>query len=155
MADAILVLNAGSSSLKFSVFLNQERPELLLRGQIEGLVTQPSVAARDPAGNAVGEQSWEPGVTLAHDGAIEFQFAWGRGKLGEHRIVAAGHRAVHGGHKFTQPVLIDPDVLAALEGFVSLAPPHEPPSLAAIRAIIQRFPALSQVACFDTSFHCM
>ncbi len=153
MADAILVLNAGSSSLKFSVFLNRERPELLLRGQLEGLFTRPYFVARDTAGNPIGERTWGPGTKLGHDGAIEFLFAWGRGKLGEHRIAAAGHRVVHGGLKFTQPVLIDPDVLADLEASVPLAPLHQPHNLAAIRAIIERLPELPQVACFDTSFH--
>jgi acetate kinase len=154
MADAILVLNAGSSSLKFSVFLDGEPPELLLRGQLEGLFTQPRFVARDHAGGVAGEKEWADGTRLGHDGAIEFLFAWGRGgALREHRIVAAGHRVVHGGLKFTQPVRIDPDVLAALEALVSLAPLHQPHNLAAIRLIVQRVPELPQVACFDTAFH--
>src|SRR5262249_50751694 len=88
MADAILVLNAGSSSLKFSVFLDREQPELLLRGQLEGLFTQPHFVARDPTGNHIGERTWEPGTQLGHTGAIEFLFGWGRGKLSGHHIVA-------------------------------------------------------------------
>jgi acetate kinase len=154
MADAIVVLNAGSSSLKFSVFLDGESPEPLLRGQLEGLFTRPHFVARDHAGGVVGEKEWTAGTRLGHDGAIEFLFAWGRGGvLRGHRIVAAGHRIVHGGLKFTHPVLIDPEVLAALEAFVPLAPLHQPHNLAAIRAIVQRVPELPQVACFDTSFH--
>jgi acetate kinase len=154
MADAILVLNAGSSSLKFSVFLDGEPPGLLLRGQLEGLLTEPRFVARDAAGHVVGEQGWAKGTALGHPGAIEFLFAWGRGgALGGHRIAAAGHRVVHGGPKFTRPVLIDPEVLAALEGFVPLAPLHQPHNLAAIRAIVQRVPELPQAACFDTAFH--
>jgi acetate kinase len=154
MADAILVLNAGSSSLKFSVFLDGEPPGLLLRGQLEGLFTEPHFVARDAAGNVAGEQRWAAGTKLGHQGAIEFLFTWGRGgALGGHRIMAAGHRVVHGGLKFTQPVLIDPDVLAALEALVPLAPLHQPQNLAAIRAIVERVPELPQVACFDTSFH--
>jgi acetate kinase len=153
MADAILVLNAGSSSLKFSVFLNREPPELLLRGQIEGLFTQPHFVTRDPAGNAVGERTWEPGTNLGHSGAIEFLFGWGRGKLGGHRIVAAGHRVVHGGRKFTGPVLIDPGVMTALEAFVPLAPLHQPHNLGAIRAVAEHAPELPQVASFDTAIH--
>jgi acetate kinase len=154
MADAIFVLNAGSSSLKFSVFLDGEPPEPLLRGQLEGLFTQPHFVAHDHAGGVVGEQKWTTGSRLGHDGAIEFLFTWGRGgALLGHRIVAAGHRVVHGGLKFTHPVLIDPDVLAALEALVPLAPLHQPHNLAAIRAIVQRVPELPQVACFDTSFH--
>jgi acetate kinase len=154
MADAILVLNAGSSSLKFSVFLQGEPPEPLLRGQLEGLFTQPHFVARDHAGAVVAEKKWAANTMLGHDGAIEFLFTWGRGEaLRGNRIVAAGHRVVHGGMKFTRPVLIDADVLAALEACVPLAPLHQPHNLAAIRAIVQRVPQLPQVACFDTSFH--
>jgi acetate kinase len=154
MANAILVLNAGSSSLKFSVFLDGEPPGLLLRGQLEGLFTEPHFVARDAAGNVAGEQRWPAGTRLGHQGAIEFLFTWGRaGALGGHRIAAAGHRVVHGGLKFTRPVRIDPEVLAALEALVPLAPLHQPHNLAAIRAIVQRAPELPQAACFDTSFH--
>src|SRR5438105_2984961 len=154
MADAILVLNAGSSSLRFSVFLDGEPPEPLLRGQLEGLFTQPHFVARDHAGGVIGEKAWAADTRLGHGGAIEFLFSWSRGgALRGHRIVAAGHRVVHGGLKFTQPVRINPEVLAALDAFVPLAPLHQPHNLAAIRAISERVPELPQVACFDTSFH--
>jgi acetate kinase len=154
MADAILVLNAGSSSLKFSVFVNGEPPQSLLRGQLEGLLTRPRFVARDDGGQVVGEQDWPAGTSLGHEGAIEHLFTWGRGgALGGHHIVAAGHRVVHGGLKFTRPVRIDPDVLAALDAFVPLAPLHQPHNLDAIRAVADRVPQLPQVACFDTSFH--
>jgi acetate kinase len=154
MADAILVLNAGSSSLKFSVFLDGEPPRSFLRGQLEGLFTRPRLVARDESGRGIGEKEWATGTQLGHEGAIEFLFTWGRGgPLGGHRIVAAGHRVVHGGMQFTQPVRVDADVLVALEAFVPLAPLHQPHNLAAIRAIAERVPELPQVACFDTSFH--
>src|SRR5437879_1894527 len=154
MADAILVLTAGSSSVKFSVFLPGDPPEELLRGQIEGLSTQPRFQARDHAGSVVGDKQWPAGTKLEHEGAIEFLLAWGRGgPLRNHQIVAAGHRIVHGGLKFSQPVLIDSDVLAALEALVPLAPLHQPHNLAAIKALVQRLPELPQVACFDTAFH--
>src|SRR5262249_41586786 len=154
MADAILVLNAGSSSLKFSVFLDGEPPAPLLRGQLEGLLTRPHFVARDQASNVVGEKEWAEGTRLGHEGAIDFLLTWGRGGvLGSHRIVAAGHRVVHGGKQFTQPVRIEADLLLALEALVPLAPLHQPHNLAPIRAITQRTPELPQVACFDTSFH--
>src|SRR5262245_52225323 len=153
MAEAILVLNAGSSSLKFSVFLGGEPPTPLLRGQLEGLFTQPHFVARDKAGAVVGEREWPAGTRLGHPGAIEHLFGWGRGALGEHRIVAAGHRVVHGGRKFTRPVLIDPEVMAALEALVPLAPLHQPHNLGAIKALAGHAPKLPQVACFDTAFH--
>jgi acetate kinase len=154
MAEAILVLNAGSSSLKFSVFLDGEPPGLLLRGQLEGLSTEPRFLARDAAGKTVGEKGWGAGKPLGNSRAIEFLFGWGRGGvLGDHRIAAVGHRVVHGGLKYTRPVRLDPDVLAALERFEPLAPLHQPHNLAAIRAVTQYAPHLPQVACFDTAFH--
>jgi acetate kinase len=154
MADSILVLNAGSSSLKFSVFLNGERLVPLFRGQLEGLLTEPRFVAHDAGGNVVGQRDWAAGTRLGHQGAIDFLFAWGReGALGEHHIVAAGHRVVHGGLKFTGPVRIDDKVLVELESLVPLAPLHQPHNLAAIRAVAQRAPQLPQVACFDTAFH--
>jgi acetate kinase len=154
MADAILVLNAGSSSLKFSVFLDGEPPEPTLRGQLEGLFTRPHFVARDQAGIVVGEKDWAQNTDFGHHGAIDFLFSWGRGgALGGHRIVAAGHRVVHGGLKFTRPVRIDPEVLTALEALVPLAPLHQPHNLEAIRAVVRHAPGLPQVACFDTSFH--
>jgi acetate kinase len=153
MPDALLILNAGSSSLKFSVFRDSDPPELLLRGQLESLLTEPRFVARDATGAVVDERSWPSGSTLGHAGAIEFLFDWGRDKLGESRLVAAGHRVVHGGTKFIGPVHVDARVLADLESLVPLAPLHQPHNLAAIRAVTQHAPALPQVACFDTSFH--
>ncbi|HWT79786.1 MAG TPA: acetate kinase, partial [Candidatus Methylomirabilis sp.] len=154
MADAILVLNAGSSSLKFSVFLVGKALELSVQGQIEGLQTHPRFRARDHAGNLVGEKEWLDGTALGHEGAIEFLFSWGRGGvLGGLRIVAVGHRVVHGGVRFTGPVRIDGDALAELDALIPLAPLHQPHSVAAIRAVTQHAPQISQVACFDTSFH--
>ena len=121
MSDALLVLNAGSSSLKFSVFLDEDPPQPLLRGQLEGLLTEPRFVARKD-GTVIGEKRWPSGTRLGHHGAIEFLFTWGRGVLGEHRIGAAGHRVVHGGVKFTVPVLIDREALAAIESLAPLAP---------------------------------
>jgi acetate kinase len=152
MADTILVLNAGSSSLKFSVFINADSPRPLLRGQIEGLFTQPRFSAFDPAGKIVGQHEWPAGTSLGHPGAIEFLFSWGRGALGGHRIAAVGHRVGHGGG-FASPVRVEPDVLRALEKLVPLAPLHQPHNLAAIKACIDRAPKLPEVACFDTAFH--
>ena len=153
MSDALLVLNAGSSSLKFSVFLNDDPPRLLLHGQLEGLLTQPRFIARNDAA-VVGEKEWPSGTQLGHHGAIEFLFTWGReGAVGEHRIVAVGHRVVHGGVKFTAPVLVDASILAELEALVPLAPLHQPHNVAAIKAVAKMAPVVPQVACFDTAFH--
>ncbi|MBS0203299.1 MAG: acetate/propionate family kinase [Planctomycetes bacterium] len=154
MIDALLILNAGSSSLKFSVFRDSDPPELLLRGQLESLLTEPRFVARDADGRIVDEHTWPAGSTLGHQEAIEFLFAWGQlGKLGELHLMAAGHRVVHGGIKLTQPVRVNDEVLADLELLVPLARLHQPHNLAAIRAVASHAPSLPQVACFDTSFH--
>ncbi|HEY6360706.1 MAG TPA: acetate/propionate family kinase [Vicinamibacterales bacterium] len=153
MSDALLVLNAGSSSLKFSVFLDEDPPRPLLRGQIEGLMTSPRFAARDAA-NLIAEQEWPAGTRLGHQGAIEFLFGWGRsGVLAGHRIVAVGHRVVHGGTRFAGPALVDAATIAELEALIPLAPLHQPHNVAAITAVARMAPAVAQVACFDTAFH--
>jgi acetate kinase len=157
MADTIVVLNAGSSSLKFSVFLDGDPLRLLCGGQLdqlEGVGTRPRFVARDAAGRVIGQHSWESGTRLDHQGAIEFLFGWSReGPLSEHRVAAAGHRVVHGGRQFTGPVLVTAEVRAALEALIPLAPLHQPHSLLGIDAVSRHDPGLPQAACFDTSFH--
>ena len=153
MSDALLVLNAGSSSLKFAVFLNQDLPQPVLRGQIERLTAQARFVARNDSA-VVSQKEWPPETQLGHKGAIEFLFAWGRaGALSGHRIVAVGHRVVHGGTKFRAPALVKPETLAELEILNPLAPLHQPHNVAVIRAVAQIAPTVPQVACFDTAFH--
>jgi acetate kinase len=154
MTDAIAVLNAGSSSLKFSVFAERGTElELTARGQAEGLYTAPRFVAKDGAGKVLGEKSWGDGVKLGHDGALEHLIAFLRAALADHRLVGIGHRVVHGGLEYAQPVRLDPTILAALEKYIPLAPLHQPHNLAPIRALLERSPQLPQVACFDTAFH--
>lgn len=154
MADVILILNAGSSSLKFSAFGDGDRLELLFRGQLEGLTTQSRFVARDRAGQPLAEQLWGPGAPLGHHGAIDYLFGWMRdGPLRGRTLAAVGHRVVHGGMRYSEPARVDAGLLAELEALVPLAPLHQPHNLAAIRAVVQHAPALPQVACFDTAFH--
>jgi acetate kinase len=154
MADAIAVLNAGSSSFKFSLFVQSaDEIRLVSRGQAEGLYTSPRFVAKDDLGAVIGEKTWGDGVTLGHDGALEYLVGFLRDKLAEHRLVAVGHRVVHGGLEYTKPVRVDAGVIAALEKYVPLAPLHQPHNLAPIRALLDRLPDLPQVACFDTAFH--
>jgi len=154
MRDAILVVNAGSSSIKFSVFAESDG-ELALhcRGQIEGLFTAPRFVARDAGGTRLAEKSWGEGHRLGHDGAVAHLGEFLRAQLADFRLAGIGHRVVHGGAEYTQPVKLDPGVLAALEKFVPLAPLHQPHNLAPIRLLLERQPEVVQVACFDTSFH--
>ena len=155
MTDAILVLNAGSSSLKFSVFLDRAAaaPELALRGQIEGILTKPSFSARDAKGATLAESEFGAAAQPGHEGAAGFLLDWLEERLGRQRLLAAGHRVVHGGIEFSAPVRVNAAVLDALERLVPLAPLHQPHNLAAIRAVAARAPELPQVACFDTAFH--
>jgi len=154
MSDAILVLNAGSSSIKFSVFLVQsDRLELLLNGQTEGLYTAPRFKAKDAAGDALESRDWDKGTRLGHDGAIEHLTGFLREHRREHHLVAIGHRVVHGGLNYAEPTLVNAEVLTNLEKLVPLAPLHQPHNLAPIRIVAARTPEMPQVACFDTAFH--
>jgi len=154
MRDAILVLNAGSSSIKFSLFAEAGADlALQCRGQIEGLYTTPKFTARDANGATLAEKSWGEGHRLGHEGALAQLREFLRGELAEFRLAGIGHRVVHGGLEFTAPVRLDAGVLAALEKFVPLAPLHQPHNLAPIRMLLEAAPELAQVACFDTSFH--
>lgn len=154
MSDAILVVNAGSSSIKFSVFLERgDALDLLLGGQIEGLYTAPRFKAKDAAGAAVGERQWAAGEALGHDGAITFLAGFLREQLGEHRLAAVGHRVVHGGLDYAAPVRLTAEIVGHLERFIPLAPLHQPHNLKPIRLLLANQPELPQVACFDTAFH--
>jgi acetate kinase len=154
MADVIAVLNAGSSSFKFSLFaLAPDGLAVLARGQAEGLYTSPRFVARDGGGAVVEDKAWEAGTQLGHAGALDHLVAYLRARLGEHRLVGVGHRVVHGGAEYSAPVRVDGGALEALQKYVPLAPLHQPHNLTPIRALIERQPQLPQVACFDTAFH--
>ena len=156
MQQGILVLNAGSSSIKFLLFAGEAGAlDPVIRGQIEGLHTAPRFAAKDPAGKVIAEKSWGEGVKLGHEGAVthlaDFLREQGRARgIGLH---AVGHRVVHGGPDYAEPVRIDAHALDSLQKFVPLAPLHQPHNLAPIRTLLERRPELPQVACFDTAFH--
>ncbi len=153
MRNAILVLNAGSSSLKFSLFADHDEPELLLHGQIEGINGTPHFVAKDAEGTTLDERRWADGTHLGHDGASHHLMEFLHGLREQYRMIAVGHRVVHGGQAFSQPVRVNAEVLNALAKLVSLAPLHQPHNLAPIRTIAERAPQLPQVACFDTAFH--
>ena len=153
MADAIIVLNAGSSSLKFSLYaLAGTNLVLDVRGQIEGLLTAPRFVALDVTGAVIAERTWSAAM-LDHAGATSFLLGFLERDLARHRVIAIGHRVVHGGMRYDRPVIVDDDVMRELEALVPLAPLHQPHNLAPIRAVASRESALPQVACFDTSFH--
>ena len=154
MNDAILVINAGSSSIKFSLFHDQGgEPLFRLGGQIEGLYVEPRFAARDATGASIGEREWGKGTHLGHDGAIAYLIEFLRGYRDEYRLIAVGHRVVHGGLDYSQPVLLNAQIMAKLEKLIPLAPLHQPHNLALIRVVAASVPQMPQVACFDTAFH--
>ena len=154
MNDAILVLNAGSSSIKFSVFVGGKQGlDLTVRGQVEALFTCPRFTAKNQDGAMVSEKSWGDGVKLGHAGAIEHLRVFLREQGSGLRLAGVGHRVAHGGLKYFEPVRVDGPVLAELEKVVPLVPLHQPHNLAPIRLVLERLPDVPQVACFDTGFH--
>jgi len=153
MDDYALVLNAGSSSLKFCVY---QRPagegwRLEARGQIEGIGTSPRLSAKDASGKILAKEE----LAGVDDGrnAVDALASWLRDNYGGSRVLGVGHRVVHGGSRFDGPTVLNPEVLAELQKLVPLAPLHQPYNLAAIDAAFERLPGVPQVACFDTSFH--
>ena len=154
MSDVILVLNAGSSSIKFSLFdAGSPALQVLMRGQVEGLYTSPRFVAKDAQGAEVGAKAWGDDVELGHAGAVAHLIEFLRGHRAEHRLVAVGHRVVHGGLKFTGAVRVGPEVIAELAKLSPLAPLHQPHNLKPIEVVAELRPDLPQVACFDTAFH--
>ena len=151
MTRNILVINAGSSSVKFALFeLGAGQPLMTLKGQIFGLGTQTKMDAEDGAGHAVSSIPQMTGVDT-HDQVFQVLINWLEGR-GEH-LSAIGHRVVHGGSEFSKPVVVDAENYKSLQSLISLAPHHQPHNLAGIDTLRSRFPSLSQVACFDTAFH--
>jgi acetate kinase len=151
--DAILVINAGSSSLKFQLFgLEGDRLERRVRGQIDGIAVRPRLRAADGAGGALVDRSWAPAEIANLTAAITEVRAW-LGTLDGVELRAMGHRVVHGGPDFDRPVLIDEAVLDRLARYQTLAPLHQPSNLAPIRLAMEINAAVPQVACFDTAFH--
>jgi acetate kinase len=153
MNDAILVLNAGSSSIKFSLF-SENQLAFVAGGQMAAIHTEPKFTARDAAGKQVAEKRWPAQSKLGHEGALAHIVDWLRSAHGsEHRLAAVGHRVVHGGADYAAPVRVDAAVVSTLERFVPLAPLHQPHNLAPIRALLRNLPEVPQVACFDTAMH--
>ena len=152
--DTILVVNAGSSSVKFQIFSVEGEGKLrrLIKGQMDGIGSRPRLRASGADGDPLADRAYPIEAVPDVPAAMAIAGGWLRDEL---RInpVAVGHRVVHGGPDYDRPVAIDHGVVARLERFVSLAPLHQPHNLAPIRSLLANFPALPQVACFDTAFH--
>jgi len=152
--DTILVVNAGSSSVKFQIFehANSDDPQRLIKGQVDGIGTRPRLRAESRDSKPLIDKTYAPQDVADGAAAIAAAGDWLR-ETQKVKLVAVGHRVVHGGPRYDRPVLINKEVLAQLEQFSSLAPLHQPNNLAPIRMLMTRRPEVAQVACFDTAFH--
>ena len=154
MSDAVLVLNAGSSSIKFSVFpghISPSRPDIICDGECEGIGHRVHFTAKDRTGASLVDEYLAEGTT--HEEALAAILRWLEDHFQDHQLVAAGHRVVHGGSLYAAPVVIDAAVTSELRRLIPLAPLHQPHNLAAIAALSKLYPLLPQIACFDTAFH--
>jgi acetate kinase len=151
---SILVVNAGSSSVKFQAFAEDGNDGLrrLVKGQVDGIGSRPRLRAEGADRAPLTDRSYAAGEVADVPAALDAAGQWLR-ETQKLDLIAVGHRVVHGGPQYDRPTLIDNAVLTALERFVPLAPLHQPNNLAPIRSIMERFAALPQVACFDTAFH--
>ena len=153
MTDTVLVLNSGSSSIKFGLFdISTAEPALLCNGALDEHEAKPRLVAKSPSGDMLFEAQRE-----ASDGEGGHLFADVLGfiedRFGEGRLRAVGHRIVHGGDEYSGPVVLTDDIAARLEALTPLAPLHQPRCLAPVRALGALRPELTQIACFDTAFH--
>jgi acetate kinase len=154
VSETILVLNAGSSSIKFSLFLAHKRPArdgLLCAGACDGIGQGAHFVARDATDALLVSENIGAGAT--HEDALAAILRWLEKRFPDHSLVGAGHRIVHGGSNYSAPVVIDDSIVAELRRLIPLAPLHQPHHLAAIEALSKLHPDLSQVGCFDTAFH--
>ena len=152
--DTILVVNAGSSSVKFQVFAVDAdgRLQRQLKGQMDGIGSRPRLRATGAKGDTLADRAYPIEAVADVAAGLMVAGAWLRDEL---RItpMAVGHRVVHGGPDYDRPVLVDHGLVARLERYVALAPLHQPYNLAPIKSLLANLPALPQVACFDTAFH--
>ena len=149
----VVTLNAGSSSIKFSLFaVDHGEPRALALGLVERIGDASHIKVRDAAGTVTFEESWDNTAGF-HTDALLRVLAWRRAAFPEAQVVAAGHRVVHGGLRYAAPVLVTDEVLDYLRTLTALAPLHEPHNIAGILAAREAWPHVQQVACFDTAFH--
>ena len=144
------VINAGSSSVKFSFYEGERR---ILSGQVDGIGAHPSASATGPDGERITPPDLGAKLPTVPSEVLPFILPWARDRLGDRRLAAVGHRVVHGGLRYSRPARVTPELLAELEALVPLAPLHEPYNLAPIKMAMTLDPELPQVACFDTAFH--
>jgi acetate kinase len=155
VSEAIVVVNAGSTSLKFAAYAVEATRALplLCRGQIDSMESDPHFVVKNATGKQLGAHGWGKDRAIDHKTALHFVITWLEANLADSKVIAAGHRVVLGGTRFEAPVRIESDVLAYLDSLVVMEPSHQPYNVLGARALAEAFPGLPQVACFDSSFH--
>ena len=155
VSDAIVVVNAGSTSLKFGAYAVDATRSLplLCRGQIDSMENDPRFVVMNAVGKQLGVHEWGKDRAIDHKKALHFVITWLEANLGNSKVIAAGHRVLLGGARFEAPVRIVGDVLDYLESLAVMEPSHQPYNVLGARALAEAFPGLPQVACFDSSFH--
>lgn len=153
MNEAVLTVNAGSSSIKFALFdaYDDRKPRAIVRAEVDGIGHAPRLRVADTQGESASDR--DLGTAATHEEILAEVLRWIDDTFPKTRIVVAGHRVVHGGARFIAPTLVNPEVRAALDLLIPLAPLHQPHNLAAIDALGRSHPHLPQIACFDTAFH--
>jgi acetate kinase len=144
------VINAGSSSLKFSIYEGEKR---VIAGNVDGFGVRPNAIATDANGDPIAPPDFASSIPASPSEVLPSILPWARRHLGTRRLSALGHRVVHGGMRHSKPAGVTPELLAELEALVPLAPLHQPHNIAPIRTAMEIHPELPQVACFDTAFH--
>lgn len=156
MSTGILVINAGSSSSKFSVYVMDGGLHFITKGQVEGIGVgvQPHFSAVNAKGETVADELWPSfEVGKRHSSLLRLLIDWIEDHLGDATLKAVGHRVVHGGSGFDAPVVVTPEIFEDLKGLIPLAPLHQPHNIGPIETLHEMHPELPQVACFDTAFH--
>jgi acetate kinase len=155
MTDAVIVFNAGTTSLKFGAYDvdGAKTLPLLCRGQVDRMQGDPHFAAEDANGKPLHAHAWGAGHAIDHKTALQFVITWLESNAGGATVAAAGHRIVLGGTRFATPVCIEGDVLDYLESLAAMEPSHQAYHVLGARVLAEAFPKLPQVACFDSSFH--
>ncbi len=155
MSEAIVVFNAGSTSLRFAAYALDAAGPLapLSVGRIDSMQGDPHFVVKDAAGKPLAAHEWGDGQTIDHKAALHFVITWLEANLSNMKVVAAGHRVVLGGTRFEAPTRIEGDVLDYLASLAVMEPSHQAFNVRGARALAEAFPGLPQVACFDSSFH--
>ncbi len=155
MSDAILVVNSGSTSVKFAAYAMDAAGSLpvLCGGRIDSMQGDPHFVVKNEAGKPLAAHEWGEGHAIDHKTALHFVITWLEANLADMKVVVAGHRVVLGGTRFEAPPRIEGDVLDYLESLAVMEPSHQTFNVRGARALAEAFPGLPQIACFDSSFH--